>query len=84
MNSFIIILEISIELQNIYFEEYVSVTASESCLEIRLKGITRSNSYLLNVQCQFFSKSIQVSFTQNFVANQFLMPVISFVPSESC
>ena len=43
----------------------------------------KSNSYLINVQCQLLSQSIQVIFTQNFVAIQFLMPVISFVPSES-
>ena len=42
MNSFAaIVLEIPTALQNIYFEEYLAVAASESCQEIHLKEITK-------------------------------------------
>ena len=33
------------------------------CQEVHFKGITRGNSYLINVQCQFLSLLIQVIFT---------------------
>ena len=61
MNYFaVIILEISIALQNIYFEEYVSVAAPEGCWVVRIFILRELQGVIL----------ISSTFSVNFSVNQ--------------
>ena len=62
------------------FEKYVSVAPSEICYKFILKESQRNNSSLINVQYFSFNQFKLISPT-DFEANQFLVSVISFVPT---
>ena len=85
MNPFAVtVLEISTVLQNIYFEEYVSVAAQMlGCQEIHFNGITRSKSYLINIHCQLLSQSIPVIFTFFFLQVALIILIYLVAPGFS-